>query len=594
MEKLKNLLFNRYRKQILFFLDQSLLTIGIVSIATVFFEYFLIPPRWLDEFFLKISSYLLIAFVVQELLRWLYCRSYMYFLKSRIFETAIALLAVVQLLFTTQLQEFLIGIGAPIEIGDLTLIYLGLSQSPILIGFLFSSINNQAWVKKLSLSSPQIFTISFFIPILIGTLLLKLPKSTVEDITWVDAFFTATSAICVTGLTTLNISKEFTDLGLFVICVLFQIGGLGIMTLTIAFASMLGGRGLGVGDRLLLSDLFDVGKIGEVKSLLRRIAFFTFTIEGIGALLLYKFHYQGQGFHLRSFMESVFHSISAFCNAGFSVYEKGMNTDLIRNNYPYTFVLMVLIVLGGLGFPVLANFLDVLRNRFKRDRAFRVLSTHSKLVLLSTGIFLIGGWLALFLMESPSSFAEMPWWDRLYHSLFLSVTSRTAGFNIWPTEFLSIGSVGVLLFLMWVGASPMSTGGGVKNVTFLIALLNLYTHIRGYNRINIFERSIGSKSIYRAFAALVVSLIFIGLSVMTMLLLEPDLPAIDLIFEVYSAWGTVGLSRGLTADLGSPAKLLLIVLMFVGRVGAITVLGAFIARAKKRRFQYLEDNVLIY
>lgn len=476
---------------------------------------------------------------------------------------------------------------------EVTIASLG---TPLSMVFFVRSVG---WIRvlikktKIALRPPQIFILSFMAPIVIGTLLLSLPKSLVVPISWLDALFMATSAICVTGLAVVDVSQVFSPMGKTLIAILIQIGGLGIMTLTITFATFFSG-GIGIRERILMSDLLSEERVGEVKGLLLKICFFTFTIEILGGFGLYWASGNSIAqFDHSAFYVGLFHSISAFCNAGFSLLSQGLYDPSLRMNYAFGSVIMVLIILGGLGFPVLANLFDLGSSWYRKKSSGRM-TTSSKMALLMTAILLPLGLAVIYLIERNHSFSELPIFDQIFQSLFLSVTTRTAGFNLWPTEALSVQTGLVLIVLMWIGGSPMSTAGGVKTVTILVAALNIRSQALGVSRVEIFGRQIRPASIQRAFSALAISVLLILFGSVLMMVFEPQVKPIDGVFEVVSAIGTVGLSRGATGTLSVTGKSLLIFLMFAGRIGAITILSALFAPLKSEKYKYLEDSVIVY
>jgi Trk-type K+ transport system membrane component len=433
---------------------------------------------------------------------------------------------------------------------------------------------------------------SFMAPIFVGTLLLKMPNSTLFELSWIDALFMATSAVCVTGLVTVDLT-QFTFLGQVIMALLIQIGGLGIMTLTLAFSSLIAG-GLGVKERIMIGKMFSENKMSEVKGLLYKICVYTFMIELAGVGLLYfSLKHQMTEPSLKEFWVIIFHSISAFCNAGFSILEAGMANQLVQTNYFFCSVIMILIVLGGIGFPTLSNLQKLVVKSLSKDRDSHLLSTTTKVVLTATSALLILGTISLYLTESSIHLAGQSGFDRFFQSLFWSVTSRTAGFNTLPVEELSLMGALVLLLLMWIGGAPMSTAGGIKVTTVYLAFLNLKSQIFNLDRAEAFGRQIRSESVIRAFGVMTLSLVFIFISSFILVALEPALDTFDLLFEVVSAVSTVGLSRGITTDLGDVSKVVLIFLMFIGRVGLVTVFAAFVKPAVMARYRYLEDDIIV-
>ena len=362
------------------------------------------------------------------------------------------------------------------------------------------------------------------------------------------------------------------------------------MTLTVAFATILSGR-MGVGQNTMMSDVMNIEKIGEVKVLLKRIFLFTITIEAIGALFMYKVSYGYTGpVTFDKVYHSIFHAISAFCNAGFSFH----NQSLTQEPMLFNTVVMTLVVLGGLGFPVLSNLLDWIKYKFFGRGKKKIVTLHTKIVLLSTVFLIILGGALIFLFERNHLLVSMSEFEKLFHSFFLSIASRTAGFNTIATDGLNFSTVLVVIILMWIGGAPMSTAGGIKTVTYFVALKNIITNLRGDAQMTLFGRAISQKSIDRSFALITLSFLTIFASYLLIIYFDPTLNKIDLFFETVSAWGTVGLSRGVTPHMSDASKLTVTALMIVGRVGMITFIMSFLTSNKKRRYKYLEENVIMH
>ena len=360
------------------------------------------------------------------------------------------------------------------DVTTLTVLFFAFIQILLFLAQVLRYLRNSELLSYKTLRPTNLFILAFLFTILLGTLLLKLPKATysLTPLSWLDAIFTSISAVCVTGLVVVDTASTFTPLGKIFLASLFQIGGLGVMTFTMTFSLLFAGA-LSINDRMLLADLLSEKKMGQVGGTLKSIAIFTFFLEFIGAILLYKaMGYNFSQWEPQAFYNAIFHSISAFCNAGFSLFDKGLNEVWFRSHFFYTSVIMGLVILGGLGFPVIMNLREILTFK-RRSLPNLFLNPFTKLVLLSTFCLLLFGTLIIWALESQHSFVDLKIGEQLYHSLFLSVTVRTAGFNIWPTESLSYPCVCILMFLMWVGGSPISTAGGIKNTTFAVALINL-------------------------------------------------------------------------------------------------------------------------
>lgn len=439
--------------------------------------------------------------------------------------------------------------------------------------------------------SPRAILIGSYLALIaIGTVLLKFPKATTEPIRWLDALFTSTSAVCVTGLIVVDTATVFTTTGQAIVLGLFQFGGLGLMTFTYFFI-LLFGSGITLRDRAFLLEFLNEEHVGRVTGSLTAIVLMTLAFEIAGAVLL---QVSIDGEVGASWFVSLFHSVSAFCNAGFSIYSQGLYDPLTRANVPYQFVIMALIVIGGLGFPVLKNLWDnaVAQLRRARSRPVR-LTTHTKIVLVTTTGLIVGGALLVFLLEMPSTPrpGEAPRWVA---ALFASVTARTAGFNTIPTEAMLAPTVFLMLLLMFIGGSPASTAGGVKTTTFAVALLNTMRILRDAGRdLVAFRRQIPAGVANRAFTVVLLAISWLAVSTISLAAIMPEHAPLDIAFEAVSAFSTVGLSRGLTAELPDLGKVVIIASMLVGRIGILYVALGMLHKERPGRITYPEGNVII-
>ena len=462
-------------------------------------------------------------------------------------------------------------------------------------------------IKNLALilNPAQLFMFSFAFLIITGAVLLELPNATTTNITFVDALFTSTSAICVTGLIVVDTATRFTDLGKSIILILIQIGGIGIMTFTSFFGFFFKKGTSSFSERFVLSDIFSEDNVSEIWKTLAKVVLITFILEGIGAAFLYfnmdKIYFSDFGERIKF---SAFHSVSAFCNAGFSTLTDGINDYRIRGTYPILYVLSFLIILGGIGFPILLNLYTYVKYkiinlisiiRFKRKKDFipMMINVNSRLVIYTTIFLIITGTVFFFLFENDHSLSGMDLSGKIAHSFFGSVTPRTAGYNSVNMGQLSIAAIVLTIFLMWVGASPVSTGGGIKTTTFAIAILNAFRIARLKNHIEFHKREIHERSVDRAFAIIILSIVILGCASLIMYLLEPDKGALKILFECVSAFGTVGLSLGITPELSDLSKLLLILLMYMGRMGILTLLFALLRRTDTSVYRYPKENIVI-
>lgn len=472
--------------------------------------------------------------------------------------------------------------------------YLNWTQFTVFTLNIFRNIRSSDFLLRYELTPSRLMVISFMVPIFLGMLLLKLPNATVYGISWMDALFIATSAVCVTGLSTIDVATQFTTLGKGILLVLIQIGGLGIMMITMSLGFLFT-RGLAVRERIMFAELLSEKRLGRIGHLIVQVTLFTLSVEFIGAFLLY-ISSEGSlvNFNTQLFGHSLFHSVSAFCNAGFSLFTLGLYDPSVRNNLMFSGIIMVLIVLGGLGFPVFYNVYSVFADRLTKDKtSSTLLNTQSKLVFSSTALLLIIGTLGFFVFEGVGQFSQLPFFEKLHQSVFLSVTTRTAGFNIWPTESLSATSCALILFLMWIGGSPMSTAGGIKTLTFAVAWLNLVAIVKGKRSLIIFGREVAAESVQRSYAIVFGSLLLVLLGSTLLIFLEPKLNAFDLAFETVSAFGTVGLSRGVTGQLSDAGKGLLIGLMFIGRIGLVAAFNSFFDKFEEPRYRVLKEKISI-
>lgn len=465
----------------------------------------------------------------------------------------------------------------------------------------FSELNIN--YKRTSLNPAQLFIVSFLIIILVGALLLMLPKATYNGLSFIDAFFTSTSAVCVTGLIVVDTGSYFTTFGQTVILVLIQAGGLGILTFASYFSYFFKG-GATYENQLTLSDMTGSNKIGEVFSTFKRVIIITFSIEFFTALFIY-FSLEKSLFEsfFERFFFAVFHSVSAFCNAGFSTLPTSLYETGFRYNYPLQIILILAFVLGGLGFPIVVNLIKYLKYFFiKKLRYVRgreqshqpwILTLNSRITLVTTSILMVIGTVVFYFNEYNNTLAEHNGFGKVVTALFGATTPRTAGFNTIDMTALNFSTVILIFLLMWIGASPASTGGGIKTNTFAIATLNFLSLAKGKSRIEVYRREIAEISVHRAFAVIALSLMVIGLGVILISIFDSEKSFMSIAFECFSAYSTVGLSLGITAKLSAFSKIVIIGVMFVGRVSMLTVMIAIIKKVKQQNYRYPIEEITI-
>jgi trk system potassium uptake protein len=571
-------------------LNFVLAILGIVGMASLVWAFgWPLDSFWATALY-ETTNLILLYFGLCELGLLFAARNYFTYARENLFPLLAAILALSASFGSGKIHDILLHtFGAQnIRIGLLGFIIV--SQIAVVLPLILSWLRHgrRTWMTHIQ---PKTLVIGSFATLIIcGALLLMTPNATTPGgIRWIDALFTSTSAVCVTGLTPLDTQTTFTLHGQFVILVLIQAGGLGLMTFTF-FLSMLAGEGISLHDRTLLREVISEQNIGFISRVLLEIITWTACIEGIGALLIYQ---TLKGIALPGGMtawHALFHSVSAFCNAGFSTLSGNLADPRISGLYSMQGIIMVLIILGGIGFPVLREMRQrglsyILPKFFTRPSH---MTLHTRLVVRMTLLLLIGGTLLIYACQFVGTGGPAP---SLWRAAFDSVTARTAGFNIADVGQYSVAVSLVIIFLMFVGGSPAGTAGGVKTTTFALALLNLWTIVREKREIQVGWRSVSQRTANQAFAILVISLAWVGLATFAMSIVEPTKYLIDLLFEVVSAFGTVGLSRDLTPTLNYNAKVIIIATMFIGRIGLIMLASALLHARKDIRCTFPKEDV---
>lgn len=447
--------------------------------------------------------------------------------------------------------------------------------------------------QRIRLRPVQVLALSFAATILFGAFLLTFPAATTngKGADFVTALFTSTSAVCVTGLVVVDTGRYFAPFGQTVILLLIQIGGLGIMTLSSALA-LLFSRGMGFRQQGLMQEILEENSVQAFQDLVRSSVLVTLFIESVGALVLFvRFLLMGTrpAFAL---WDAVFHSVSAFCNAGFSLYTDSLSRFV--GDPTVNITICGLIILGGLGFTVVVEVAG--RNRGRSRESYishlRHMTVHTKLTLLTTAILLISGTILFFFLEFDRSLAGLPLGSRLWASFFQSTTMRTCGFNTVDISKLGAATFLFAMVFMFIGGSSGSTAGGIKTTTAAVLALSVRSMLTGRSDIEIFGRRIPKQVLYRSIAITFISIVLVVVFLM-MLLHTQHLSFTHLAFEAVSAFGTVGLSAGATPKLTTIGRLLIISLMFIGRTGPLTLALAVGERVRGGRFAYPEEGVSV-
>ncbi len=449
------------------------------------------------------------------------------------------------------------------------------------------TINLSNRINELKLNPAQVLVLGFSGLILIGATLLNLPLASVDgkSIGFIDALFTSASAVCVTGLVVVNTAVHWTIFGKVVILILIQIGGLGFMTMATLVALLLGKK-ITLKERLIMQEELNQFTLAGLVKLTRYVIISTIIIEGIGAIFLATRFIPTYG-PLKGALFSLFHSISAFCNAGFDLTGESMIpfvSDIIVN-----ITVGLLVIIGGLGYTV---YIDVTVNK-----NIRRCSLHTKLVLFITAVLLVFGFLFIFLVEysNPDTLGSLPFGSKVLAAMFQSIVPRTAGFNSIDMGAVTSATAFLIIIFMFIGGAPGSTAGGIKITTFGAIILGIISVLKGNADVEIYRKRIPHELIYRALAVTGISLLLVVFVTIALTITESTFSFLDVLFETISAFGTVGLSRGLTPHLSTIGRLIITLTMFAGRVGPLTMVFALAKKQKenKGKYRYPEERILV-
>ena len=439
-------------------------------------------------------------------------------------------------------------------------------------------------LKKLSHS--QILAGGFFIIILIGAVILNMGFSSAkgENISFLDALFTSTSSVCVTGLIVADTSTYWSDFGKFVIMILVQIGGLGFMTLA-TLGVLISGERLSYSEKLLIQDSLSSEKTSGILKFSKKIVLVSLFIEFVGAICLSIAFVPEFGF-VKGICYGIFHSVTAFCNAGFDIMGNFSSLTAYFNNPIVNISIMLLIILGGLGFSTIFDI--------NRKRSFKKFKLNTKIILITTAILIVIPTFLFFIfeMDNPKTLGTMNFGEKILASLFQVVSPRTAGYNTIDLSQMHDSTKFLTIILMFIGGAPASTAGGLKITTFALIIISVYCLFKQKSEIEIFGRTVPFKNLNKALVSLVIgfTLVITG----TMIILSySDFDFLTVLYEVTSAYATVGLTLGITTKLNAICKITLIILMFMGRVGSLTVLYSFIKTDSKKKYKYPKEEINI-
>ncbi len=562
---------------------------------------------WSSDWFLiwQIVDYIIIgSFVLHTFYELSTATNKGAFIKANAFRFVILFVFAMQLLIILLFlnDPEVINFAKSLGIVNLTKIYILFAQAFILIELLTQLGRINARLTSLPLSPPLIFVLSFALVITLGTILLLLPGAispseigsitTKNGIKFINALFTATSATCVTGLIVVPTGTFFSRYGHNVILALIQIGGLGLMTFATFSALILRGE-IGIQERVLLGDVMNIRVFGKIKSLITAIIVFTLSLEILGTIAFYFVTPSVNLSNHNPFYFSIFHAVSSFCNAGFSLWNE--NTIQFATKATGSLIVMTLVVLGGIGFIVLADFWNYLKLPPKKKRIKQPhFSLHSKFVILVTVILILFGAITIYILEhNKPSMASLTNNQRWLASFFQSITARTAGFNTVKISTMTAPALLILIFLMFIGASPGSTGGGIKTTTFGLLVVAVINKLKHNKNLRLFGRSIPWVLMNNAALIIFLSLSVAIIGSFALLVFEPKIAFMKILFEQMSALGTVGLSTGITFGLSTPSKIVIIITMLLGRIGPLTFLSAIMMNPRRSRLKYTEEDIMI-
>lgn len=577
-------LFERYSGRFLLF-------IALLAFTTFIVQYGFYISDKLNQILNIVNIFVFLLFIFYQSGRIYYADDRNEYIRTRWFDLLIMLLIIIHTILFMFFPYIFSSMAHTFHIFDLNLFYIVVIQIYIIISLIIKGARLSHVIAEFKIQPAKIFLISFLLLIIFGTGLLLLPRATVNgNISVIDALFTSTSAVCVTGLIVVDTATYFTRFGQLVILGLIQIGGLGVMTLTTFIALFFAG-GLGIKERVLIGDLIEEEKLGKIKLTIIQIILTTFIIEAIGAALIFHSMNDVDMSLSDKIFHSIFHSVSAFCNAGFSTFSENLMYEGLRYDYLSVGTVGMLIILGGLGFGTLSNLFDLTKIPFKKKKnRSRYLTTQSKIVLTTTFILIIFGTFLTYSLEYGNTLKDLTEDQKVLASLFQSITTRTAGFNTIPIDKLLIPTSLIYILLMFIGASPGGTGGGIKTTTAFISFMAIYDFVRGKKKIEFNKRHIPDEIIHRVFIKIAFSISFLFLTTFILSISE-KFNLIDLIFEQFSAFGTVGLSRGITSYLSTTGKAVIIILMFIGRIGPITFLTSFSKEITQPKYDYPSEYI---
>ncbi len=590
-----NIRLYEHKVYVIRFLHTLSFIVSLIAIAAIIYQHGFPKTPYNLNITESIIEFSLIFYVIKFLIRTFYEFHPVDFIKENKFEAILlSLIAFDQIisLFTgvQVVRHFIKAIGFP----GIHIYYNLFIQFYFFIIIIFELGKAGRFIEFIKMGPSGLLALSFIFIIISGAGLLLLPEMTVSGIKPIDALFTSASACCVTGLVVVDTALCFTLKGKTIIMLLIQIGGLNIISFATLFATFYR-TSSGVKMQSLIKDIVSTDKLSNTRALLRKIFLYSIFIELSGALLLFitwpnEMIFNGIG---EKIYFSVFHSVSAFNNAGFALFTDNLHDIAIRHAYNLQLVIAVLIFLGGIGFIVLEDAFSLGNIKERRILRWKKLQAHSRIALYTSGVLILAGSVVFYLVEFNHSLSGYGLYGSVVSSIFQAVTCRTAGFNTVDFTHLGQPVLIFMIFLMFIGASPGSTGGGIKTTTFSVIIRSAISTIKGRKNVEIVKHTISSDTISKAYSIALFSISLIFISTFALSVSEPDKNFLSLIFEEISAFGTVGLSTGLTSSLSFAGKSIIILTMYIGRIGTLTLALAITKRIIFTNYRYSEINVLV-
>ncbi len=590
-----NIRLYRHKSYVIRALHLASIVVSLVAITAIIYQHgFPETPetRHLTESIIKIS---LAFYIFKFLVRVFYEFHPVDFIRDNRFEAVLLLLVAIDQLVSAfsgipLVHQILKAIGFP----GIHTFYNLFVQFYFFLIIAVELGKAGRFIDHIHVGPSGLLAMSFIFIILSGTGLLLLPEMTVSGIRFIDALFTSTSACCVTGLVVVDTATCFTLKGKTIIMLLIQLGGLNIISFATLFATFYR-NSAGIRMQSLIKDIVSTDRLSDTRGLLRKIFLYSIIIELTGAVLLFitwpnEMVYRGIG---EKIYFSVFHSISAFNNAGFSLFTENLYSISVRHAYNLQLVIAVLIFLGGIGFIVLEDIFAIRNIRQRRRLKWKGLQTHSRIAIYTSAILIFSGALVFYLVEYKNTIPGYGIYGSIVSSVFQSVTCRTAGFNTVDMSSIGLPVLIFMMFLMFIGASPGSTGGGIKTTTFSVIIRSAISTIKGRKNVEIVKHTISNSTINKAFSIAMFSISLIFISTFLLSLTDPDKGFLNLLFEEISAFGTVGLSTGITSSLSYAGKIIIILSMYIGRIGTLTLALAITKRVVYTKYRYSEINVLV-